>query len=953
MGGYDNCCAICGVKVSQLIYEDDDDIDPNANEDVQNGSESHEDDEGYDKSLIKVEDVLWMNDVRIISENREALSMNKVFVSGPAEYGDWGFFDVEPGNHPNFPTQDQMEYDEEGQVNFRCYDWSTDHAFAIPFHPQCRGILRKFVSTQLNGEFLDDDIMYHTFKDFVNEGDDFSQCLTKIDYGIDTTEQYWEPRRGEEYVVMEPMQIFDLADYYADLPQRDDEDTEMNTHTHVSAVQLSNDPMARLAPELLFEILITLPMESVNCLRAASPAVARLELNNGFWKQKLLHDMPWLFDFPTDAEEYLDLDWAKCYADLRARSQNGNPAQILALVNRKRIWGVCEQFGPSYARRKAVKDEERRRSQGSLLTQATSTPIRRLTSPQAKIDSLALALLRSLSDLDQDPPILSVYWTKKGALSGFGVQRANMDTIGSPEKFAVRDEVKIQKNDWIRGFIVTSTEIGDSERRKVVGLKVLFIHGEPIQLGQSNGDHILIHTESDRLLAGLFAEWSPGNPISGLSLLHVPVSKGAPHAAELVRAQVGKPESSTAIGSRLWKESLPAPEMSPSEERLGYWSMGFKTDLAPMEALVFGRDEDELAAITEIAVDAQIGAFEVRYTNKPTKTIGPRPLTMKSLPIDGAGGERIVAVGAAVGHITHGIRFITNYNRQLILGSCRPNQPSETVYACTDEKALCGIYCNWSSRSSPQARLQCIAGLFAPSSSSEEEGPAGQQDTGPDGEEHWWEPCEPPTGWTAVGPLYGAHETPSSPIRPGTSFPSTTAVVTWLDCTRPVRKVRLNVAHRTQNLPFTPTSLILEYADGSTGSIGPTRLTAPTDTEGQNKYPWCWCHYDIKLPESESPLGKTLHYSTAEEWSIEGGAVLESCRLWVDNDGPLRGIQFVSADGRESPRWGVCDGEPVVIALGGHSGNNAVGLKVFLDSNHRPVTYPDTFVVGIQALVAS
>lgn len=67
MGGYDNCCAICGVKVSQLIYEDDDDIDPNANED----------DEGYDKSLIKVDDVLWMNDVRIMSENREALSMNK------------------------------------------------------------------------------------------------------------------------------------------------------------------------------------------------------------------------------------------------------------------------------------------------------------------------------------------------------------------------------------------------------------------------------------------------------------------------------------------------------------------------------------------------------------------------------------------------------------------------------------------------------------------------------------------------------------------------------------------------------------------------------------------------------------------------------------------------------------------------------------------------------------
>lgn len=129
MGGYDNNCAICGAIVKQLIHVDDDDIDQNANEDVEgveddseddgedrnedendnDGSEGNEedqiedvndqeddnnedeeedngegenednddDDEGYDKSLIKVEDVLWMNDVRVMSENREALSMNK------------------------------------------------------------------------------------------------------------------------------------------------------------------------------------------------------------------------------------------------------------------------------------------------------------------------------------------------------------------------------------------------------------------------------------------------------------------------------------------------------------------------------------------------------------------------------------------------------------------------------------------------------------------------------------------------------------------------------------------------------------------------------------------------------------------------------------------------------------------------------------------------------------
>ncbi|BCS23742.1 uncharacterized protein APUU_40186S [Aspergillus puulaauensis] len=991
MGGYDNGCAICGAKVEQLIYDDDDgdnvahdDVDNNVdeesddvneeendddegddqdndeddNENNDDNEDSNNNDQGYDESLIKLKDVLWMKDVRVMSENREALSMNKVFISGLAQYDDWGFFDVEPGNHPNFPTREQMDYDRDGKVNLRCYDWGTDHAFAVAFHAPCLRILEEFVSMQLKaGKIIDEEILYQTFKDFVSEGDDFAQCLTKIDYGIDTTQQYWEPNRGEEYCVMNPMDIPQLQDYYDELPFLQDVDMDTKTHRDVSAAQLSNDPLARLPPELLFAILITLPMASVNSLRAASPAVARLELNNGFWKQKLRYDMPWLFDLPDDGDE--ELDWAKCYADLRARSQNGSPAQIRALVNRRRIWGVCEQFAPSYCRRKAVKDEERSRSQGSLLSQATSTPIRRLTSPQAKTDSLALALLRSLSDLDHELPTLSVFWTTKGALSGFGVQRANMDTIGSPEKFAIRDEVKVEKNDWIRGFIVTSTKAdGDAARRKVVGLKVLFIHGEPIQLGQSNGDHILIHTETDRVLAGLLAQWSPGNPISGLSLLHVPVSKGFPHAAELAKAQAGKPESATGSGSRLWRDHLPPPEMTLSEERLGYWSLDFKGDMVPMEALVFGQDEDELAAITEVAGDVQFGAFEIRYTNKPTKTIGPRPLTMKSLPIDGPGGERIVAVGLTVGHITTSIRFITNYNRQLVLGSCQPNHRSETIYGSTEEKPFRGIYCNWSLRSSPKASLQCIAGLFSPSPEvSAGELPAGPQDTTSDDGPHWWEPCPPPAGWTAVGPIYGAHETPYNPLRPGVSYPTTSAVVAWVDCTRPVRKVQLNVAHRTSNLPFTPTSLILEYTDGSISSIGPIRLASPPDTDGENGFPWCWCSYDIKLPESESPLGKIPHYSAADEWSIEGGAVLDSCRLWVDDDGPLRGIQFVSTDGGESPRWGVCDGEPAVIGFGRQSdseaGNRAVGLKVFLDSNQRPVTYPDTVIVGIQALAES
>jgi hypothetical protein len=97
--------------------------------------------------------------------------------------------------------------------------------------------------------------------------------------------------------------------------------------------------------------------------------------------------------------------------------------------------------------------------------------------------------------------------------------------------------------------------------------------------------------------------------------------------------------------------------------------------------------------------------------------------------------------------------------------------------------------------------------------------------------------------------------------------------------------------------------------------------------------------------------------------------MLETCRLWVDDsadggsgNGPLRGLQFVSVAGEESPRWGACDGPATAVIRfdseeKNHDDNGsdqkAVGLKILLDSNGRVVTYPDTIIVGIQALVKS
>ncbi|KAL2845589.1 hypothetical protein BJX68DRAFT_241969 [Aspergillus pseudodeflectus] len=952
-----------------------------------------------------------MNDVRLICENNEATSINKVFITGPARYDDSGFFDVEPSDHPNFPTGNQMGLDNhhDGQLSLRGYDWGNEHPYAIPFHTKCYRILEACLSPHnqippnAREDSIDEEALYLTWMTFANQSS--FQCLASRDvlpYGVDTDEQYWAAKRGEEAFVMDPLEIPLLQEYYEHLPLLRDADTVKKGKSRGASNKTQQDPFARLPVELLLTIVGQLPLASMKCLQVASSAVARLELSTGFWKRKIRRDMPWLFDLPDPVPAHCDEnqeeepDWAKCYADLLERSDPSSPLQIRGLVNRRRIWGVCEEFVQPYATRKATINADRARSKGSLLANAASTPMRQLTSMQAGSESSVLPLLKNLSDIKRASALL-VYWSNEGALSGFGFRFINNpekdgeieaeETIGSRKHFAKRDEVKILSNGWIRGFVVTSRSdptSPDSER-KVVGLQVLSMQGKPVQLGQSpgDGDLRLIHVEGNHLLAGLLAHWLPeAGVISGLSLLQVSpfVPESPPLAMELAQNQGYTQEADTEITSRLWKGiTLPPPWLSLSPEKFGYWTSDLKLDLAPMEPLLFGWDDAELSEITEFAGDVHFGAFEIRYSNKPPKSIGPRPLTMKSLSIDGAGGERIVAVAVVVSHITVGVRVITSYNRQLVLGSCRPDESGETVYASTGEKTLSGIYCHWTDRGSPKARLECLAGMFstpleANITPPELPPPTGPQDTNATNPSHthWWEPSPPPGTWAAAGPIHGSFEPPSHPLCQSTAYPSRNACTAWLDCTMlPVHKVRLNYAHPSQHFPFSVTSLVFEYMDGSIGSVGPTRLSAPTDSEGDKGGPWCWCHLDGGCSEYKAERGKTTHYHSGEEWVLEGGAMLEACRIWVDGSadggsgcGPLRGLQFVSVTGEESPRWGTCDGSATAVIRfdsgevnhdhdGDGDGNDqkAVGLKIFLDSNGREVTYPDTIIVGIQALV--
>ena len=116
-------------------------------------------------------------------------------------------------------------------------------------------------------------------------------------------------------------------------------------------VQCSHDIFDKLPYELRQKIFDLLPFPSVLALKAASWSMHVFP--DGSWKQKLETDIPWLWevhDIDPFKSQALEARLSKMNADLEKKSQytEGTVNYIPGLVNRRRIWVVCEQIRSLY-----------------------------------------------------------------------------------------------------------------------------------------------------------------------------------------------------------------------------------------------------------------------------------------------------------------------------------------------------------------------------------------------------------------------------------------------------------------------------------------------------------------------------------------------------------------------------------------------------------------------------
>ena len=95
------------------------------------------------------------------------------------------------------------------------------------------------------------------------------------------------------------------------------------------AAMQSSDPFLKLPSELLSMILDDLSSKEVANLRYVTRSCRQLPVI--FFRKRLLHDMPWLWE-ARDMEE-TKTDWYKLYTMVKGCWQD-----LKGLKNRKRIW---------------------------------------------------------------------------------------------------------------------------------------------------------------------------------------------------------------------------------------------------------------------------------------------------------------------------------------------------------------------------------------------------------------------------------------------------------------------------------------------------------------------------------------------------------------------------------------------------------------------------------------
>jgi hypothetical protein len=751
---------------------------------------------------------------------------------------------------------------------------------------------------------------------------------------------------------------------------------------NLNTYDVTGDPFIILSNEMLLWISKELPVSSLYELRKASPAFASLELSNGYWMSRLQKDMPWLWELQTYKVD--DLNWENAYARFWWASLASSQSKIDGLCNRRRIWS---QLCPIFAK---VYNEYQGRleclgyvdppsfnlaiSLGPWHVAFEKSPYWRRTQP----------LLDHLDDLSNTNLSLRLVWTADGYLAEIDVLQNDRlyDTAQRrlPAHYTSQT-VQIPTDDWPRGFVVTTREAPtmiSPRQRQVVGLEIYLLKHSPIKLGSTDGDKRLIHVPSSSFLVGLKTYQSSSGTLSRLGFL----TRAKTQSYERLRAAKNDAYSDLVpFKDYLWREKFPQAGVKvrpvwPSKRE----GIKFKGQDAG-DTLMFGISEEELADVTGISVDVHLGGFEITYGHRPSRIIGPHRLAMKTLTIDGKGGERIVGMNVAEheSRLTE-LWLATNRGRVLIIGRHR----SPINYGA-GALPYCGIRVTWRCNRRSH-HLESIDGLLFPPLESSSRTHYNYESFFSRSPRSTSNAMMPTPTFASIGMAWGLqktfepsitrsieyldfHQNPSKYARgtwieyDGSLFDTGTSC--WLDCSSKISEVHISMVENsgTRNRGRAPIAAIsFRYTDGNTTTVGPNKF--PMDSRCK------WCQAEVGN-EAKTNSCTQYHHLT---WQV-GDQKLAMLRIWESRRLGIAAMQMIAENKVESPIWGYEGFQAKTkkaseLHFTSYKGGEATGVKLFSGDEFdivvnegknsglqarnlrktKGVTRSETLIIGIQGI---
>ncbi|RKL30494.1 hypothetical protein BFJ70_g10028 [Fusarium oxysporum] len=667
---------------------------------------------------------------------------------------------------------------------------------------------------------------------------------------------------------------------------------------------------------------------------------------------KIYADMPWAKHYlpRTDEMRKRRIDWKKLYKNLDLLGKGigegkFKPNVRMHLENRCRIWSVCTRLLKECSVREPKKNqvaETNKRKSGNknnkptdkIIKGAVSSLMPLLTFPaDSKTTYASVNLINRMNDMEKAEPVIRVYWTDSKELAGIGVHDSDKNTtktIGSEDLFHSSEDAQIPKDDWLVAIFITTKEVsGDNNpklmQRKAVGIRFVFLYDNFIQLGQSEGDIRVLAPKDEHIVVSIGGTWAPGKPLEKLVLLQQDLEKVPSSAFSRIgmsdftpfdEAQEFQPD--TRIANFLWRGQVPTEhEIWPS-----YPLRLDPLMPTPVEALLFENKTDDPHNNLRVGVDVQFRGFECIILLWSRMRISRNAVT---------GKDKV-----------EGLRFLTDKGQHFIVGRIGQNEKI-LARGGRNGETIKGFHCQWSNKNTSDSTLTSF-GVFTLDDVTWRLG--GERED-KDSRGFYWIPNRPQTEYpyAEVGPIHGQTDKIERLRYPDVGVPSPQAVVTWLDCSKPLETISVIMCHSTTTELLKITSMAFEYAEGHEPMyFGPFAISEPEHEKNVSKQDRCTC---IHGGSFEVEIEDILHFEIGG-WN-PNGAYLKTLRLWVDSSGILTGLQFVT-EASESQKWGFCEGEHSAELDLRTKEETAAGIKFFLDSNGRNDVGEDAVVVAVQLI---